>query len=87
MRRALVTLLLLTFVVLPASAATAICALMGYLAEAGTQFQPFRATQATTVWNGRDSLNRVSSRWVASSTATADWRTQASALSAILATG
>lgn len=55
---------------------------MGYLAEAGAQFQSFRTTQATTVWNGRDGLNRVGSRWAAPSTG--DWRTQASALSAIL---
>ncbi|MEV4516921.1 glycoside hydrolase family 76 protein [Dactylosporangium sp. NPDC049525] len=57
---------------------------MGYLAEAGTQFSSFRTNQANTVWNGRDTLNRVSSRWAASSTAVADWRTQASALSAVL---
>ncbi|MET7424729.1 glycoside hydrolase family 76 protein [Dactylosporangium sp. NPDC005555] len=56
---------------------------IGYLAEAGTQFQSFRTAQSNSVWATRDSLNRVGSRWAALSAA--DWRTQASGLSAVLA--
>ncbi|WP_432824484.1 glycoside hydrolase family 76 protein [Dactylosporangium sp. CA-092794] len=57
---------------------------MRYLAEAGPQFQSFADTQAATLWNGRDSLNRVSSRWAQSASAPPDWRTQAAALQALL---
>jgi hypothetical protein len=56
-----------------------------YLTEAGQQFQTFTNTQASTLWAGRDPLNRVSSRWSQPSLATPDWRTQASALSALVA--
>src|SRR5258706_5823897 len=55
-----------------------------YLIEAGPQFQQFANTQAATLWAGRDPLNRVTSRWAQPSTATPDWRTQASALAALL---
>ncbi|GAA4260606.1 glycoside hydrolase family 76 protein [Dactylosporangium darangshiense] len=56
---------------------------MRYLAEAGQQFQSFADTQATGLWNGRDPMNRIGSRW-APPAAPPDWRTQASALSALL---
>ncbi|MER7282504.1 glycoside hydrolase family 76 protein [Dactylosporangium sp. NPDC000244] len=55
---------------------------MRYLAEAG-QFQTFADTQANSLWSTRDSLNRIGSRWAAPPSPP-DWRTQASALSALL---
>ncbi|MGI5241748.1 glycoside hydrolase family 76 protein [Dactylosporangium sp. CA-139066] len=57
---------------------------MRYLAEAGQQFQSFADAQAASLWNGRDPMNRVGSRW-APPASPPDWRTQASALSALLA--
>jgi hypothetical protein len=56
---------------------------MRYLAEAGQQFQSFADTQANGLWNGRDPMNRIGSRW-APPASPPDWRTQASALSALL---
>jgi len=56
---------------------------MRYLTEAGQQFQSFADAQATSLWNGRDPMNRIGSRW-APPASPPDWRTQASALSALL---
>jgi rhamnogalacturonyl hydrolase YesR len=58
----------------------------------GNAYRTFAQTQADTVWNSdRDSLNRLGERWASGGTAdhpnARDWRTQASALSALLATG
>ncbi|WP_432968565.1 glycoside hydrolase family 76 protein [Dactylosporangium sp. CA-233914] len=55
---------------------------MRYLAEAG-QFQSFADTQANTLWSGRDPMNRIGSHWAPPSSPP-DWRTQASALQALL---
>jgi predicted alpha-1,6-mannanase (GH76 family) len=57
---------------------------MRYLTDAGSQYQQFANTQAATLWAGRDPLDRVSSRWAQPAAATPDWRTQASALAALL---
>jgi len=54
-----------------------------YLMDAGSQYQRFTNTQAATLWNGSDPLNRISSRWSQPSAATPDRRTRASALSAL----
>jgi hypothetical protein len=58
----------------------------------GGAYSSFAATQANAVWNSdRDSLNRLGVRWNGQGSSahpdTADWRTQASALSALLAAG
>jgi hypothetical protein len=55
-----------------------------------TSYKTYARTQADSVWNAdRDSLNRLGERW-SGATSTAypnvrDWRTQASALGALLA--
>ena len=56
----------------------------------GNAYHAFAATQADSVWNAdRDSLNRLGVRWSGQGTSAhpdnRDWRTQASALSALLA--
>ncbi len=52
----------------------------------GGAYNSFAQAQATSVWNSdRDSLNRLGERWAGGGVA--DWRTQASALSALLAAG
>ncbi|WP_078901572.1 glycoside hydrolase family 76 protein [Actinacidiphila yeochonensis] len=49
-----------------------------------SSYATFARTQANTVWNNdRDSLNRLGEQWAGGGVA--DWRTQASALSALLA--
>jgi hypothetical protein len=58
----------------------------------GNAYLGFATTQADSVWNAdRDSLNRLGERWAGSGGTSApdvsDWRTQASALSALLAAG
>jgi predicted alpha-1,6-mannanase (GH76 family) len=54
-------------------------------AAAGGTYASFLTAQSTSIWaNDRDSLNRLGSRWAGGSTVF-DWRTQASALSALLA--
>jgi hypothetical protein len=58
----------------------------------GNAYHSFAQTQADTVWNhDRDSLNRLGERWSGTGTTAhpnaRDWRTQASALSALLAAG
>ena len=48
-------------------------------------YRSYARTQADSIWNSaRDSLNRVTTRW-ASGDSVRDWRTQASALEALLA--
>jgi hypothetical protein len=59
---------------------------------AGGAYAAFARTQGDAVWNkDRDSLNRLGERWAGGGTSahpnTRDWRTQASALSALLAAG
>jgi hypothetical protein len=49
----------------------------------GNAYHSFAATQAATVWPTRDSLNHLPERWTG--TGPRDWRTEASALSALLA--
>jgi hypothetical protein len=57
--------------------------LMRYLAELG--YQQFAVQQSNSLWaNDRDSLNRIGQRWAGGSPNQTDWRTQASALSALL---
>jgi hypothetical protein len=65
---------------------------MRYLQElngvTGGAYDGFATTQANSVWNtDRDSLNRFGERWSgpALGPSATDWRTQASALSALLA--
>lgn len=58
---------------------------MGHLTAAGQRYRSCADTRATTLCNGRDTLNRTRSRWVQSSSAPPGRRTQASALSALLA--
>ena len=63
---------------------------MRYLAElngaTGGAYNAFVTRQADSVWNAdRDSLNRCGERWNGATPNERDWRTQASALSAILA--
>ncbi|GIH09368.1 hypothetical protein Rhe02_74350 [Rhizocola hellebori] len=68
---------------------------MRYLMEladttAALPYRAFATTQSDRIWlSGRDSLNRIGQRWSGQTSATnpnvRDWRTQASALSAILA--
>ncbi|MEU0333553.1 glycoside hydrolase family 76 protein [Streptomyces sp. NPDC006193] len=58
----------------------------------GNAYLAFAATQADSVWSAaRDSLNRLGQRWSGGGTTDhpdiRDWRTQASALSALLAAG
>ncbi|WP_308217758.1 glycoside hydrolase family 76 protein [Streptantibioticus silvisoli] len=58
----------------------------------GNAYSAFATTQANSIWNAdRDSLNRLGVRWSGQGSSahpnTADWRTQASALSALLAAG
>jgi hypothetical protein len=58
----------------------------------GGAYASYPRTQADSVWNhDRDSLDRLGERWAGGGTSThpnvADWRTQASALSALLAAG
>ena len=46
----------------------------------------FLRTQANSVWTvDRDSLNRIGERWSGAGPNVSDWRTQASAVSALLA--
>jgi hypothetical protein len=57
--------------------------LMRYLAELG--YQQFAVQQSNSLWaNDRDPLNRIGQRWAGGSPNQTDWRTQASALSALL---
>jgi hypothetical protein len=68
---------------------------MRYLMEladttAATPYRAFAQTQSDRIWqSGRDSLNRVGQRWSGQTSAAhpnvRDWRTQASAISAVLA--
>jgi hypothetical protein len=55
----------------------------------GGAYAAFARTQADSVWNDRDSLNRLGERWAGGGTSAhpnvRDFRTQASALSALLA--
>ena len=58
----------------------------------GNAYAGFAQTQADSVWNhDRDSLNRLGERWAGGGPSAQpnvfDWRTQASALSALLAGG
>ncbi|MFG1811859.1 glycoside hydrolase family 76 protein [Streptomyces sp. NPDC049040] len=58
----------------------------------GNAYLTFARTQSDTVWNhDRDSLDRIGQRWSGGGTTAhpnaRDWRTQASALSALLAAG
>ncbi|MCL2729432.1 MAG: glycoside hydrolase family 76 protein [Actinomycetia bacterium] len=58
----------------------------------GNAYRGFATTQADSLWTAdRDSLNRFGERWAGSGGSSApnvsDWRTQASALSALLAAG
>ncbi|MEW2516716.1 glycoside hydrolase family 76 protein [Actinacidiphila alni] len=58
----------------------------------GGAYTGFAATQAASIWSAdRDSLNRLGERWSGQGTSdhpnVRDWRTQASALSALLASG
>lgn len=58
----------------------------------GGAYASFARTQADSVWSrDRDSLDRLGERWAGGGTSAhpdvADWRTQASALSALLAAG
>ena len=58
----------------------------------GNAYASFAATQADSVWGtDRDALNRLGVRWNGQGGGahpnTADWRTRASALSALLAAG
>jgi predicted alpha-1,6-mannanase (GH76 family) len=56
---------------------------MRYLAELG--YQQFAARQSNSLWAGaHDPLNRIGQRWAGGSPNQTDWRTQASALSALL---
>ncbi|MBP2325201.1 hypothetical protein JOF56_005586 [Kibdelosporangium banguiense] len=56
---------------------------MRYLAELG--HQQFTARQSASIWAAdRDPLNRIGQRWAGGSPNQTDWRTQASALSALL---
>ncbi len=61
-----------------------------YLSElnqaTGGAYGGFLRTQSNAVWNAdRDSLNRIGERWSGANPNVRDWRTQASALSAVLA--
>ena len=60
---------------------------LGELSSAtGGAYGGFITTQANSVWNAdRDSLNRLGARWSGQSPNVRDWRTQASALSALIA--
>ncbi len=58
----------------------------------GGAYSGFATTQANSIWNAdRDSLNRLGVRWSGQGSSAhpdvSDWRTQASALSALLAAG
>jgi hypothetical protein len=56
----------------------------------GNAYAGFAATQADTLWSAdRDALNRLGERWSGQSSPAnpTDWRTEASALSALLAAG
>ncbi|MBB5866821.1 hypothetical protein F4553_000200 [Allocatelliglobosispora scoriae] len=51
-------------------------------------YLPFIRTQANTIWSAsRDSLNQLGQHWSGEAPNVRDWRTQASALSALLAAG
>ncbi|WP_322899521.1 glycoside hydrolase family 76 protein [Actinacidiphila rubida] len=61
-------------------------------AVTGNAYHSFATTQANSLWNAdRDSLDRFGERWAGGGTSSApnvsDWRTEASALSALLAAG
>ena len=49
-------------------------------------YRTYAQRQADSIWqNDRDSLNRLGQRWAVDGTTVRDWRTQASALSGLLA--
>ena len=49
-------------------------------------YRTYAQRQADSIWqNGRDSLNRLGQRWAGGGSTARDWRTQASALSGLLA--
>ncbi|WP_305786970.1 glycoside hydrolase family 76 protein [Symbioplanes lichenis] len=51
-------------------------------------YRTFARTQADAVWSaGRDPLNRLGQRWTGTTPNPRDWRTQASALGALIAAG
>jgi predicted alpha-1,6-mannanase (GH76 family) len=49
-------------------------------------YRTYAQRQADSIWqNDRDSLNRLGQRWAGGGSTARDWRTQASALSGLLA--
>jgi hypothetical protein len=49
-------------------------------------YRTYAQRQADSIWqNDRDSLNKLGQRWAGGGTNVRDWRTQASALSGLLA--